>query len=117
MLAAARLEDLIRYTALVEADPEACARLSSTGNCLAADPQVAIARFISVEIQGRPVDLRPGTTVGAAIRQQTGNDPERVLAALQVSRPYRGKPALVRFDPRQPAVLALPLEGGEEITW
>ncbi len=117
VLAAASLEDLIRYTALVEADPEACARLSSKGNCFAADPQVAIARFISVQIQGRAVDLRPGTTVGAAIREQLGGDPARVLAALQVLKLYRGQPAQVRFDPRQPAVLDLPLEGGERITW
>ena len=45
------------------------------------------------------------------------SDPARVLATLSVERFYAGVLTRVDFDRASPAILDLPLSGGEGIAW
>jgi hypothetical protein len=52
-----------------------------------------------------------------AIRAGGERDPNAILPALSVKKPYRDRLAPVEFSPTDRAILNMALMGGESIAW
>lgn len=69
-----------------------------------------------VKVNGVSVDLLRGSTVRLVIGQ-TVADPRTVFPKLKVRKLHEDKLYPVEWDRTTDQILALPLEGGEEIDW
>ena len=113
VIAAATKADLERMTAKIESmgssascrdfDPGACAQIPS---------QVAVNAFVSVTVNSKEILVARGTSLSQLLRDYRAS-----LAMLRVTKLWGGRPANVQFDSSDRAILALPLEGGERISW
>lgn len=93
-----------------------CAGVAS-GFCLPIPKRVAINPFVSVTVNGSPLSLAWGSSVADAIRHSGERRPAALLDHLYIERLFKGHPARVEFNPRDPAILSLLLTGGEAISW
>jgi hypothetical protein len=75
-----------------------------------------INALIRVLVNGLTKDLPRGKTVREAIAQ-AGGDPQAVLARLKIRKLHDGRLFPVEWARGTDLILALPLEGGEEISW
>lgn len=116
MIAAPSRAELDRRTAALDKGPASCAALEGK-LCVAIPRRVAINAMIPVNVNGAEKLVRWGANVGEAIRNAGERQPEAVLAKLSVSRLYDGHPTPLEFDRTSPAILRVPLMGGEVIAW
>jgi hypothetical protein len=87
------------------------------GFCVAVPHGFAVNPMVSITVNGKSTMAAWRSTVSDAIRQAGERRPEDVLERLSVHRLYRGEPVPVEFDPQDPAILRLILNGGEVISW
>ena len=116
VLAASSRAELDRETALLDAGAASCDRLPAA-HCVVIPRPVAINAVAPVTINGFETLIRWGANVGEAIRSTGVREPQTVVAQLAVSRSYHGRPTPIDFDRTSPAILRLPLMGGEAISW
>jgi hypothetical protein len=116
VLAASSRPELDRETALLDAGPASCDRLPAA-HCVVIPRRVAINAVAPVTINGSETLIRWGATLGEAIRAAGVREPLATTQTLTISRRYNGRPTPVDFDRTSPAILRLPLMGGEIITW
>jgi hypothetical protein len=99
------------------ADGTATCQTLGAKTCIAIPRRVALNAMVSVTINGAETLVRWGANAGEAVRGSGERNPETVLPTLTVSRLYGGHSVSVEFDHSDPAILRLPLFGGEVISW
>jgi hypothetical protein len=112
VVAATTRAELDRRSALLNTPATSCDQL-----CVAIPRRVAINPMVSVTVNDAEAMVAWGATVAEAIRGAGERQPTAVLPKLAVSRLYNGYPTPVDFDRSSPAILRLPLTGGEVIAW
>jgi hypothetical protein len=100
---------------LLPADVASCN--ANDRRCVPIARRVAINQMIPVTVNGAEMMVRWGANVAEAIRTAGERRPQNTLASLTISKTYQQRAANVDFDRRSPAILDLPLNGGEIITW
>jgi hypothetical protein len=116
VLAASSRTELDRETALLDAGPASCDRLPAA-HCVVIPRRVAINAVTPVIVNGAETLIRWGATLGEAIRAAGVREPPSTTPTLTVFRLYNGRPTPIDFDRTSPAILRLPLMGGEIISW
>jgi hypothetical protein len=76
---------------------------------------VAVVPHFTVTVNSKEVTVPTGASVGTAISASGEQNPERVIATLQLRRPYANTLAPVTFDRTKHDILRLPLRGGEDL--
>ena len=108
--------DLDRRTQGIETAADPCAQFPPR-MCTVIPRGVALNPDVVVLANAREIAVPVGSSVRTALTAAGERRPESVLARLSIRRLYAGKPVRVEFDPTNPAALALPLLGGEELVW
>jgi hypothetical protein len=108
--------DLNQRTRSLEEGSGTCEAMAPAW-CTAIPQDAAVNVMLPVTVNGAPLFVRWGGTVGEAIRESGVRAPDAVLPQLTVVRMYLGHPVPVAFDKRSPAILNLPLLGHEVISW
>jgi hypothetical protein len=116
VLAAATRADLDSGSALLDAGSSSCDKLP-TARCIAIPRRVAINAVMAVSLNGAETLIRWGANLAEALRGAGVRQPETTLPTLSVSRIYTGRLTPIDFDRKDPAILRLPLKGGEIIAW
>jgi hypothetical protein len=118
VIAAPTPAELDRLTAKFEAggDAASCQNLAGA-MCVQIPQDVAVNSFIAVTVNGAEMLVTRGTTPRQLILAAKEPKPETVLARLTVSKSWKGQLVRLDFDRADPAILNLPLEGGEIIAW
>jgi hypothetical protein len=113
---AARLEEAARI--LEGHEDQYCGALDpSRFDCVAIPKGIAVSPEVRVLANGKEVFIPLGGTVRSALNAAGEPQPERVAGRLKLSRPYRGIVIPVEFDRSGTSILAMVLNGGEELTW
>ncbi|MGH9488745.1 MAG: hypothetical protein ACRD04_14305 [Terriglobales bacterium] len=109
---------LARATLALRQRPWACDTLGVPGvRCVVVPNDDTLEAEVAVRIQGRPEAVPLPATVAQALETVNADD-SKVLPALRVLRPWRGREIPVTPPPGQrAALLRLVLAGGEEISW
>jgi hypothetical protein len=115
VIAGATRAGLDRQTEAIDAHPESCG--DPAAMCAAIPRRAAVNAFLWVTVNGAEVTVPIGAAVAGAIRAAGEQDVKRVLPSLAVYRLYGGKPVPVEFDHAGSDILAMPLGGGERISW
>ena len=110
VLAAPSPAELDALTKRFNADPSLC----RPGDCVLIPSDVAVTPLTVISVNGASIAVPIGASLFAAIQAAKA---EQVLPTLSVRRPHAGRLAPVSFDRNTPAVLSIPLKGGEEIRW
>jgi hypothetical protein len=116
VIAAPTRVELDRDSALLDSGRASCEKLPPD-HCVAIPRRVAINAVTAITVNGAETFARWGATVAEAIRAAGIPQPETLLPRLAVSRLYDGRSTPIDFDRTSPAVLRLPLMGGEVIAW
>jgi len=116
VLAASSRTELDREAALLDAGPALCDRLPAA-YCVVIPRRVAINAVVPITVNGSETLIRWGATLGEAIRAAGVPGPPSAMPTLTVLRLYNGRPTRIDFDRTSPAILRLPLMGGEIISW
>ncbi len=111
ILGAPTAADLDAMTPGLQQNPAACK------GCVMIPKDVAIVPHLAVTVNGKEVAVPAGTPVAAAIRAGGEPHPERLLASLQIQRPYATGLIPMTFDRTRTDVLGLLLRGGEDLRW
>jgi hypothetical protein len=85
--------------------------------CITIPKRVAVNPMVVVHVNGVETVLNWGATVAAAIRSAGERNPNSILPALAIQKPYRERLAPVEFSPANRAILNMVLMGGESISW
>jgi hypothetical protein len=119
LLATRETGTLDAMTAQFEADPERFCRETNPARatCLSVPMEMTLTAEMKVRANGKPAYIAVGGNVGELLRTAGVRQPQTVVHALQVLRPYEGALAPVEFDRTRPDILNLTLIGGEEIRW
>lgn len=115
LVARSRRELETRYRA-IEEDPNECFALDSKGWCRVGPRELALNLYVKVTLNGLEVPVAPGTLMGRFLSQTMVGREEVGLHDLHVLRPYANRLAKIEFDRSSPAILSLPLLGGERIS-
>lgn len=115
-IAAPTRAELARLAAALEAGTTSCETLGPK-SCIAIPRRVALNPVVPVTINGAEVLVRWSADLAEAIRGAGERRPDNLLATLAISRLYGGRPTPVDFDRMNPAILRLPIAGGEIISW
>jgi hypothetical protein len=116
VIAAPTKADLESTSALLDSGAETCDRLPAA-HCIAIPRRVAINAVMAVTMNGTESFIRWGATLAEALRGAAVRQPENTLPTLSISRTFRNQLAPIDFDRTDPAILRLPLNGGEVISW
>jgi hypothetical protein len=108
--------ELERRTNMLQTGIASCETLNND-TCVTIPKQVAINPMVQVTVNGTEMLLNWGATLRSAIGADGERQPNTLLPQLSVFKPYGGRPVLVEFDHRDPAILNLILMGGETISW
>ena len=122
LLATARPDLLDPMSVKFEADPEGFCKSvkAAEAACLSVPTQMMIVPELRVLVNGKPVYILAGGTLGHALRAAGIKDPKKVAEirpALRVLRPYGGVMTPVEFDRAHGDILSLVPIGGEDIRW
>jgi len=115
VIAGATRAELDRQTKAIDARPELCG--DSAVLCAAIPRRAAVNVFLVVTVNGAEIALPTGAAIAGAIQAAGETDIKRALPSLTVYRLYGGKPTQVEFDHASSEILAMPLNGGERISW
>lgn len=115
-IAASTRAELTRMAAALSAGTTSCEALGPK-LCISIPRRVALNAVVPVTVNGAEVLVRWGADVAEAMRNAGARQPNEALASLTISRLYAGRPTAVEFDKSNPAILRLPLTGGEIISW
>ncbi len=116
VVAAATRPELDARTQALQTGTLTCEALGPS-ECVAIPRMAAINLFLPVSVNGREVLVPWAGTIGQALRAAGAPSPQSLLSRLTISRPHDGRLLPVRFDSTSPAILNLPLVGGEVINW
>lgn len=114
-IAAPTRAELARMAAALEAGTASCETLRPS--CIGIPRRVALNAVVPVTVNGNEAFVRWGADVAEAMRNTGERQPNEALGSLTISRLYAGRPTSVEFDKSNPAILRLPLTGGEIISW
>lgn len=114
-IAAPTRAELTRLAAALEAGTTSCEMLGAK-SCIAIPRRVALNPVVPVTVNGTEILVRWSADLAEAIRG-AGVRPDSILATLAILRLYAGRPTPVDFDRTNPAILRLPISGGEIISW
>ncbi|HWF11742.1 MAG TPA: hypothetical protein VG297_24915 [Bryobacteraceae bacterium] len=115
-IAASTRAELAQLAAALEAGTTSCETLGPK-SCIAIPRRVALNPVVPATINGSEMLVRWSADLAEAIRTAGERRPESLLATLTISRLYAGRPTPVDFDRSNPAILRLPITGGEIISW
>lgn len=115
-IAAGTRTELARMAFSLDAGTTSCEALGPK-SCVAIPRQVALNAVVPVTVNGAELLVRWGADVAEAMRNAGERTPNEALANLTISRLYAGRATTVEFDRTNPAILRLPLSGGEVISW
>ena len=107
------LEDRFR---VIREDPEQCFAPDKKGWCRVAPSDLSLNLYVTVSLNGVDVPVVPGTSMGRLLRRMIEGRGDETPQDLLVWRPYANRLASVEFDRSSPAILSLPLLGGEQIS-
>jgi hypothetical protein len=108
--------DLQRATQAAVSATDTCKSFEE-GRCVVLPQHVGANPDVVAIVNGQEIPLPVGSSVGTAIQAGGEKDPHSILPQLRVRRLYNGKPVAVEFDRSSQEILAMPLFGGEEISW
>ena len=101
---------------LIQGDPEQCFAPDKKGWCRVAPNELALNLYVTVSLNGIEAPVVPGTPIGRFLRETMKGWGGDTKQDLQIQRPYANRLAMVEFNRSSPAILALPLLGGEQIS-
>jgi hypothetical protein len=116
IIAAPTRAELERRTKMLETGAASCEKLKNE-LCVAVPKQVAINGLVPVTVNGGPVWVTWGTSIGGVVRAAGQRDANQLLPKLAVYKLYDNKLAAVEFDRASPAILNLIVTGGEVVSW
>ncbi len=108
--------ELQKHSADFQRDAAAFLRSADPGSYTVLPHGSGINAFIRVKVNDVAIDLPRGNTVQQAIGHSLP-DVRSALPRLKVMKLHDGKLYPVEWDRKADGILALPLEGGEEISW
>ena len=114
LISAKNAPELDQFTAQFRRDATAFLKAAEPDTYAAIPHGVGVNPYVICAVNGE----RREFVFGSAVRQAIGTDysPE-LLTRLRIRKLHGGKFAFVEWDRKTDAILSLPLEGGEEITW
>ena len=115
LVASTRRELEARYRAIQE-DPNACIAPDNRGWCRVGPRELALNLYVMVTLNGVEMPVAPGTSMSQLLKGPMGGRVNETPQDLQVWRPYGNGLAKIEFDRSSPAVMSLPLLGGERIS-
>lgn len=109
--------ELHASTVRLARQPELCTSPEFHSRCFVIPRRVAALPLATVVLNGKRIDVVPGSSLRELLTQNTPEKPESLVERMRVFKPYRSGLAPVIFPENSPAILALPLSGGETIEW
>jgi len=116
ILSARNATRLDEETKALNQNPSDCGK-PAMPMCILVPQEVAVVPHIVMTVNGKETPVLAGSRLRDAILAGGEKNPARVLATLSVERFYAGVLTRVDFDRSSPAILDLPLSGGERIAW
>jgi hypothetical protein len=116
VVAAHTYADLEQRVKGLDGGVASCERVGSEW-CMAIPKLVALNIVVPATVNGVNTFVRYGATLAEAIRAAGERHPEEILPRLTVLRIYGVRQVPVQFDHASAAILALPLAGGEIVSW
>jgi hypothetical protein len=118
MIAAATPAELDQLTANFEAKgAEASCKDLDLRMCVQIPKDVAVNPFVAITVNGAETLVSPGTTLRQIILAAKRSNPDSVLETLRVQRQWRDRTIPVLYDRGDLEILALPIQGGEIVSW
>ncbi len=119
LVVAARTPDEldVRTGKLSASNSAALCQKESENMCILIPKAVAINPVVAVSINGEEKFQIRGTSLQTALQLSGQTKLETILPRLKITKPWKGQPTPVQFDPTSSAILELILQGGETISW
>ena len=115
LVARTRRELETRYRAIQE-DPNECFEPDNSRWCRIGPRELALNLYVMVTLNGMEVPVAPGTLMSRLLKRARLGRGDKTPRDLQIWRPYGNRLARIEFDRSSPAILSLPLLGGERIS-
>ena len=114
LVAGTRGELEARFAAIQE-DPAQCLAADSREWCRVGPNELALNLYVSVSLNGVERHVAPGSSLIGLLAETVNGRVIDTPQDLQVLRPYGDRLARIKFDRSSPAILSLPLLGGERV--